>query len=127
MITNGAAFERVLADSAADLTLNPAGGKQSDPKPDPAGWTAAAAHSKAGAGAARPASHRLAVRPRYDTDAGDSHGCPLCPANLCKVRPRALCPMQPKASELPRCISAQFENLCDRRHLPVLIPTGGLA
>lgn len=85
VITNGAAFERVLADSAADLTLNLASGKLCDPKPDPAGWSAAAAHSKAG-GALRPASHRLAVRPRYDTDADGSHGCPLCPANLCKAR-----------------------------------------
>ena len=33
---------------------------------------------------AKPASHKLVVRPRFDYQHG-SHGCPLCPANLCKV------------------------------------------
>ena len=33
---------------------------------------------------AKPASHKLVVRPRFDYHHG-SHGCPLCPANLCKV------------------------------------------
>ena len=33
---------------------------------------------------AKPASHKLVVRPRFDYQTG-SHGCPLCPANLCKV------------------------------------------
>eukprot|EP00891_Asterochloris_glomerata_P008855 jgi/Astpho2/8855/Aster-x0827 len=32
---------------------------------------------------AKPASHKLVVRPRFDYQHG-SHGCPLCPANLCK-------------------------------------------
>lgn len=31
------------------------------------------------------ASHRMVVQPRHDWTAS-SHGCPLCPANLCKVR-----------------------------------------
>ena len=33
---------------------------------------------------AKPASHKLVVRPRFDYQHA-SHGCPLCPANLCKV------------------------------------------
>ena len=36
-------------------------------------------------GAPRPASHRLVVHPRHNEDRLGSHGCPLCPANLCKV------------------------------------------
>lgn len=36
-------------------------------------------------GAQEAASHRLVVEPRVPPTA--PHGCPLCPANLCKVRP----------------------------------------
>ena len=74
VITNGAAFERALADSAADLTLGAA--------QDPGSW--ALGGSGKGGGAPRPAAHRLAVKPRHDEAAAGSHGCPLCPANLCK-------------------------------------------
>ncbi|KAK9836188.1 hypothetical protein WJX81_007747 [Elliptochloris bilobata] len=86
VITNGAAFERVLADSAIDLTLSPgaAAGKPDpavNPSLNPLSWALCCGK---GAGAARPAAHRLAVRPRHDEGAAGSHGCPLCPANLCK-------------------------------------------
>jgi hypothetical protein len=85
VITNGAAFERALGDSAAELT---AGGAPSPAlgKADPTAWSASAAGAGKAGGAPRAASHRLAVHPRHDADAAGSHGCPLCPANLCKVR-----------------------------------------
>ena len=35
-------------------------------------------------GAMAAAAHRLVIEPRIDESA--SHGCQLCPANLCKVR-----------------------------------------
>ena len=37
-------------------------------------------------GAQEAASHQLVVEPRVPASA--PHGCPLCPANLCKARPR---------------------------------------
>ena len=85
VITNGAAFERALGDSAAELT---AGGAPSPAlgKADPTAWSAGAAGAGKAGGAPRAASPRLAVHPRHDADAAGSHGCPLCPANLCKVR-----------------------------------------
>ena len=36
------------------------------------------------AGAKAPASHRMVIQPRHDWTVS-SHGCPLCPANLCKA------------------------------------------
>lgn len=45
----------------------------------------AAANGKA-AGDKAPASHRMVVQPRHDWTVA-SHGCPLCPANLCKASP----------------------------------------
>lgn len=41
------------------------------------------AQSEEAWGAAKPAAHRLVITPRHD-ERGGSHGCPLCPANLCK-------------------------------------------
>lgn len=39
-------------------------------------------------GAQEAAAHRLVVNPH--TPPSSPHGCPLCPANLCKVRLRCL-------------------------------------
>lgn len=82
VITNTTSFERVASDSAMDL---------SEPGSSAAFPGAAAKDSEqqpqqlAAGGVPRPSSHRLVVHPRFPYDTGESHGCKLCPANLCKV------------------------------------------
>jgi len=44
-------------------------------------WGASSGDAAAGKTAA---SHRMVIQPRHDWTVS-SHGCPLCPANLCKV------------------------------------------
>ena len=44
-------------------------------------WGAGSVDAAAGKAAA---SHRMVIQPRHDWTVS-SHGCPLCPANLCKV------------------------------------------
>ncbi len=36
---------------------------------------------------APPIAHRLVIEPRHNPGTCGSHGCELCPSNLCKVRP----------------------------------------
>lgn len=77
VITNTTSFERIASDSAMDL---------SEPNEALGGSKLAAAFPQQRPATPRPASHRLTVHPRFPYDAGESHGCKLCPANLCKVR-----------------------------------------
>lgn len=67
VITNAASFERVAAcaDDAVGVGLGLGAGGAAAPPPQ------------------RSAPHRLVVRPRRGLGAAP-HGCPLCPANLCK-------------------------------------------
>ena len=81
VITNASGFERVQSDSAMDLSAQGAGA----PDIDFMGADLALAKpGKPGSGA-RPSSHRLVVQPHFPYEAGTSHGCKLCPSNLCKV------------------------------------------
>ena len=81
VITNASGFERVQSDSAMDLSAQGAG----QPGADFMGADLALAKPGKPGGAARPSSHRLVVQPHFPYDSGTSHGCKLCPANLCKV------------------------------------------
>ncbi len=107
IITNPAAFQRVPAALAADLSAaagsSAATAQQAQqapaPRPPSAGFGSwfgfrSAASRPASAPAAissscsgKPAgSHRLVIEPRHDTEVCGAHGCRLCPANLCKGR-----------------------------------------
>ena len=81
VITNTSSFERIQSDSAMDLSVH------GDSKTDDSFMGADLALSQPGKqdSAARPSSHRLVVHPHFPYDSGVSHGCKLCPANLCKV------------------------------------------
>ena len=82
VITNTTTFERIASDSAMDLSEpTNAPGAYNSP-----GFKADSAAPFAQPARLRPASHRLTVHPRFPYDAGESHGCKLCPANLCKAR-----------------------------------------
>jgi Dullard-like phosphatase family protein len=75
IVTNAAAFQRVAPAADAE-----------DAAGDDAGVAAAwFARPAAAAGKAAP-QHRMIVAPRHDGAALGHHGCPLCPANLCKGR-----------------------------------------
>ena len=72
VITNSASFERSMtSDSAKDLTKLEAWGSQHVGQQQPP---------------LEESSHRLFIRPRHDDAVDAPHACPLCPANLCKVR-----------------------------------------
>lgn len=87
VITNTSGFERVQSDSAMDLSAhNDRKSGDSDAAFMGADLASAMSGGKPGA-AVRPASHRLVVQPHFPYEAGVSHGCKLCPANLCKVPP----------------------------------------
>ena len=77
VVTNTASFERSIAsDSARDLT-----------QLEDWGNGFAGGHSPQEE-APRESSHRLVIQPRHDgKTTWGPHRCPLCPANLCKVRP----------------------------------------
>ena len=68
------------SDSAMDLSAQGAGGADADFM----GADLALAKPGKPGGAVRPSSHRLVVQPHFPYEAG-THGCKLCPANLCKV------------------------------------------
>ena len=68
MLTNTASFDKALPAAQVDSM-----------------WSDGSASPKSVLDVgAKPASHKLVVKPRFDYQHG-SHGCPLCPANLCKV------------------------------------------
>ena len=81
VITNTSTFERIQSDSAMDLSMH------SNSRTDDAFMGAELALGKTGKqdSVARPSSHRLVVHPHFPYESGVSHGCKLCPANLCKV------------------------------------------
>ena len=81
VITNTSSFERIQSDSAMDLSAH------SNSKTDDSFMGADLALINPGKqdSAARPSSHRMVVHPHFPYDSGVSHGCKLCPANLCKV------------------------------------------
>ena len=81
VITNTSSFERIQSDSAMDLSAH------SSSKTDDSFMGADLALINPGKqdSAARPSSHRMVVHPHFPYDSGVSHGCKLCPANLCKV------------------------------------------
>jgi hypothetical protein len=79
VITNTTSFERVASDSAVDLC--DAGSPAAQPFLGKAAAAADGKHSQS----VRPAAHRLLVHPRFPYESGETHGCNLCPANLCKV------------------------------------------
>ncbi len=81
VITNTTSFERIASDSAMDLN-----------EQDVASFAGGAKVNEGlmsglqqPANVPRPSSHRLVVHPRFPFEI-ESHGCKLCPANLCKVR-----------------------------------------
>ena len=51
-------------------------------------------------GSRQPASHQMVIQPRHDWMVS-SHGCPLCPANLCKVSAKKT--VNIKSPLLPGC------------------------
>ena len=81
VITNTSGFERIQSDSAMDLSAH------SNSKTDDSFMGADLALINPGKqdSAARSSSHRMVVHPHFPYDSGVSHGCKLCPANLCKV------------------------------------------
>ena len=82
VITNTSSFERIHSDSVMDLSAH-ADAKTAEPF-----MGADLVLAKCGnTDAARPSSHRLVVHPHFPYTSGVSHGCTLCPANLCKVGP----------------------------------------
>ena len=81
VITNTTSFERVSGGDPSEL----ANGHAPDQAPC-IGASPQNGGAMMGSGSAKPAAHRLQVHPRFPYDAGHSHGCRLCPANLCKVR-----------------------------------------
>ena len=87
VITNTSSFERIQSDSAMDLSVH------SNSRTADSFMGADLALSKSGKqeNAVRPSSHRLVVYPHFPFDSGVSHGCKLCPANLCKVNLQRLC------------------------------------
>ena len=87
VITNTTSFERIASDSAMDLSEpNEAlGAYNAGPKAD-----GAAGFPQQRPATLRAASHRLTVHPRFPYDTGESHGCKICPANLCKACPPSL-------------------------------------
>ena len=89
VITNTTSFERLGSgnDSAMDL----AGEGEQRPGADAAFAVGGVGSAKSGA-LAKPAGHRLQVHPRFPYEDGESHGCKLCPANLCKVRTSPVMP-----------------------------------
>jgi hypothetical protein len=100
VISNTTSFERLAtADPAAELA-NGHGAPDQAPCVGAGGAPAGnGSNGVAKSGAPKPASHRLQVHPRFPYDAGHSHGCRLCPANLCKVR---VLPSAAQAPVLPR-------------------------
>ena len=106
VITNTSSFERVQSDSAMDLSAQ--GAKQ--PGPDFMGADLALAKPGKPGSAARPSSHRLVVQPHFPYEAGTSHGCKLCPANLCKV---ALGTLVHSCSELPSTTMHVLDHCAD--------------
>ena len=121
VITNTSGFERVQSDSAMDLSAQGAG----EPGADFLGADLALAKPGKPGGAARPSSHRLVVQPHFPYDSGTSHGCKLCPANLCKVavqHPCARCSDRPSLSMYLAACSASslaMPRLAARPILPL--------
>jgi Putative Phosphatase len=70
VVTNGATFERLMGDTG-------------DAAPGLGAAAAAATAPASAAKAAGGAGYKLVVQPRHPASAAP-HGCPLCPANLCK-------------------------------------------
>ena len=84
VITNSASFQRVdhpASSSGGDGGAPSSGGGGGGGR----GWGIFRSSSSSSSRAAPPKpSHRLTILPRHDYQAC-SHGCGLCPANLCKV------------------------------------------
>lgn len=127
VITNQASFQRVAppppASAAAD-DGDGGGGAVVEPAVPAAaarpprvpsgfgsGWlfrssSGSGLSSSTSAGAGKPpaapaVAHRLVIEPRHDHRACGSHGCSLCPANLCKVRPPAGAQVPMRSGFLP--------------------------
>lgn len=102
LITNPAQFQRApavaptdVAAAAGDVASAAQAHEAAAAKPSPGfggswfGFRAAARPASNSAGSSKPPlsnSHRLVITPRHDHAACGSHGCTLCPANLCKGR-----------------------------------------
>lgn len=103
VITNTSSFVRCKAPGASPQSPSPSpeapDGAQSDAESSNGAGSAAAqvqsalceqqqdgdaAAVSSGTGGQAAASHQMVIRPRHDWKVS-SHGCPLCPANLCKV------------------------------------------
>lgn len=88
VITNQAAFRRVQPPAGASAAA-PQGPAAAGSFGGWGGFFRGAARPAGGAGAGgKPptaGSYRLVVEPYHDEAACGSHGCPLCPSNLCKV------------------------------------------
>lgn len=96
VITNKAGFQRVPAAAAPDAAA-PGSPASVLPAPKPAsgfsnGWglfrPGSASSSSSGGASKVPLSgtHRLVIAPHHDEVVHGSHGCCLCPSNLCKGR-----------------------------------------
>lgn len=107
IITNPSSFQRVPSASTTDLAAaagsSSASAQQAQQAPTPrpptsgfGSWfgfrssatrPASAPAACASTCSGKPAgSHRLVIEPRHDAEACGTHGCHLCPANLCKGR-----------------------------------------
>ena len=80
VITNTTSFERIVSDSAMDLSDQDVAEFAGSAKTEEGLMSGL----QQPASAPRPSSHRLVVHPRFPFEI-ESHGCKLCPANLCKV------------------------------------------
>lgn len=118
VITNSTSFERIGVDSPSAEAPRE---QQQDPSSSASpcsslvrpflGKAAAAADGKFARAGLRAASHRLHVHPRFPYDSGESHGCKLCPANLCKVCAPIL-PLLPLPAHESHCHTSTEDAAC---------------